>query len=419
MNSATTKAAALAVLLATAVFSATSPARDYYVSPKGRDTNTGATTSPFKTVQKALTSAAAGDAIHISAGRYDLAGFSKNLDQPLTIIGAGKNATILTRSGALTVSAGLTVKSLKFLGPGGAPICLVPAKGQTVDPLIIQDCAFERLSGAIRTKKRIQGAVTNVDISRCDFLNMNGSGVLVIGIFSGLISNVKITGNTFKDIVSSRKGCSAIVIGSNATRATTKNALIANNTIDKIHGPTRVVKGAGPEVHGILAYGTNLRILKNTVRDLNAGRDHEAIYMKARDSVIADNVVENCGSGGGGADICSKGGKLSEGNVISGNKITGDLPGRCILAVGGSVIKNNYIKKTNGFNGIDVYAYGKPVEITGNHVETKSGSAIRLDHGKNAVITDNVIICYEGRTLGLHHSTGTALKNNKERKGRK
>ena len=84
------------------------------------------------------------------------------------------------------------------------------------------------------------------------------------------------------------------------------------------------------------------------------------IMMAGMIMTIAQNTVHNCGSGGGGADIASKGGELSKGNVITGNRITGDRPGRGMLINGGTVIKDNYIKKTNGFNGIDVYAYGKP-----------------------------------------------------------
>ena len=79
------------------------------------------------------------------------------------------------------------------------------------------------------------------------------------------------------------------------------------------------------------------------LEEVCAGRDHEAIYMKASYSAIADNFVHNCGSGGGGADITSKGGELSDGNVITGNRITGDQPGRGMLINGGAVIKNNHV----------------------------------------------------------------------------
>jgi len=411
--------AALVVILAGGlVCTSSADAATYCVAPDGSDDNPGAEAKPFKTVQKALSQASAGDTVRIKAGTYDLAGFSKTVEQPLSLIGDDNNTTNLTNGGTLTFTSALTVQNLRFSDYKVTVFEAAPQKGQTIDGLVIENCTFEKLHAVIRTKKRITGTITNVRISKCRFRDMKSAGVVAIGITYGLISNVKITDNTFKNLTSTQKGCSAIVIGSNATRGTTKDVLISGNTMDKIIGPTLVKKGAGAEVHGILAYGTNVKILKNTVKDLNAGRDHEAIYTKASYSTIADNVIENCGSGGGGGDICSKGGKLSQGNVISGNRIFGDQPGRAILVNGGTTIKNNYIKKTTGFSGIDVYAYGAPVTITGNYIETKSGSGIRLDHGENAVITNNEIISYEGRTIALHSCTGTVLKGNKEHEGR-
>jgi hypothetical protein len=179
---------------------------------------------------------------------------------------------------------------------------------------------------------------------------------------------------------------------------------------------TTVAAGKARSSSSRKARGFLLLIL--TAAPLGASRADEAIYMKARDSIIADNVVHNCGSGAGGADISSKGGELSEGNVISGNRITGDQPGRGMLINGGTVIKDNYIRKANGFNGIDVYAFGKPVTIADNYVETRSGAAIRLDGGKNAVIRDNVVVCYEGATIKANNSTGTKISGNRQRQGR-
>lgn len=45
-------------------------ARYWYVSPTGSDTNEGTLVSPFLTIQKAIGSASAGDAIYVAAGTY-------------------------------------------------------------------------------------------------------------------------------------------------------------------------------------------------------------------------------------------------------------------------------------------------------------------------------------------------------------
>lgn len=403
------------LLLQTSLASA---ATTCYVSSDGSDANPGTTAKPFKTVHKALNHAGGGDTVRITAGIYDLSGLPHTIDRPLTVVGDDRDSTVLTNGGTLSFSSSLTVKDLTFRNYATTVLKPLAVEGAKLDGVVIDNCVFEKLPSAIGTGKAPKGVITNVRITNCEFRDMEGAGVVAIAIIYGIISDVQITGNTFKDLKSTRKGCSAVVIGSNATRATTEDVLISGNVIDTVLGPTWVKDGAGPEVHGILACGTNLRIVKNTVRDLGAGTDHEAIYMKARDSIIADNVVENCGSGSGGADISSKGGELSEGNVISGNRITGDRPGRGMLINGGTVVKDNHITKTNGFNGIDVYAFGKPVTIAGNYVETKSGASIRLDGGKDAVISDNVAVCYEGVTIKVCNSTGTRTERNQERRGR-
>ncbi len=402
----------MTILLAAVLLyaSAADAANTYYVAPDGSDTNPGTESMPLKTVQKGMTQAGAGNTVYIKAGTYDLRGFSKTLHQPLVLIGEDKDSTILTNGGTLIFSQSLTVKNLTFRSYDSTVLRPFAGDEGKLDGVFIENCIFEKLSSAINTGKDPKGIITNVNISNCEFRNMEGGGVSAIAITYGLISDVRIIDNSFKNLKSTRKGCMAVVIGSNATRTTTRDIHISGNQMDTITGPTMVVREAGTEVHGILAYGTNLNILRNTIKNLNAGRDHEAIYMKARNSTIANNVIHNCGSGGGGGDICSKGGELSEGNVITENRITGNQPGRGMLVNGGTLITGNHIKKTNGFNGIDVYAFGKPVTISNNYVETKTGTAIRLDGGKNAVISNNVVICHEGTTIKVRNSTGTKIR---------
>ena len=287
----------------------------YYVAPHGNDENPGTQTAPFRTVPQGLARAGPGDTVFIESGTYDLAGFATTVDHALTLTGEDKSSTVLTNGGTLTFSKSLTVENVTFRNWRSTVLKPSAPEGRLLDGVVVRNCIFENLASAINAGKEPRGVITNVKIANCEFRNMEGNGVAAISIAYGVISNVQVTDNTFRNLKSTTKGCSAVVVGSNATRATTKDILISENEMDTIWGPTVVVDGAGPEVHGILAYGTNVRILKNIVRNLNAGTDHEAIYMKASHSVIGDNVVENCGSGGGGADITSKGGEASDGNV--------------------------------------------------------------------------------------------------------
>jgi len=247
---------------------------------------------------------------------------------------------------------------------------------------------------------------------------MNGGSVNAIVIFYALISDIHITNNIFKNLIADGH-VTAIYVGSNRDLDTTRDIFISGNYMDTIIGSTEVIDGHGHEVHGILAYGTNLNILNNTVKNLNAGQDHEAIYIKGRDSIIANNVVVNCGSGGGGADIASKGEELTGNNTISGNIIIGDQPGRGILVGemslnGGTIVKNNYIKKTRGSNGIGCYAFGGKFIITNNTVETKRGSAVYLEDAPNSVIRDNSLISYDYITIKIEDSSGTQISGNTE-----
>ncbi|MEU3224736.1 DUF1565 domain-containing protein [Streptomyces sp. NPDC006976] len=65
--------AALAALLAAAPAASAGVPRsvhDYYVSPRGSDTNTGTRSSPFADIQRALDAAGPGSTVHLAPGRY-------------------------------------------------------------------------------------------------------------------------------------------------------------------------------------------------------------------------------------------------------------------------------------------------------------------------------------------------------------
>ncbi len=60
----------IAFLLVSAALAVTGAARDYYVSPDGRDTAPGSETYPFATLKKAIGVASAGDIIYLRGGTY-------------------------------------------------------------------------------------------------------------------------------------------------------------------------------------------------------------------------------------------------------------------------------------------------------------------------------------------------------------
>ena len=396
-----------------------------HVAPQGDDANPGTRESPFRTVKKALESVAEqGGSISVAPGVFDLEGFSATLRRPVTIEGAGADRTVLKNPRTITFTSSLTVRDVTFTGGRGIILKPFCPEGGRLEGVLIERCVFEKSRtgdrGAIGTSKDPKGVITNFIVRDCKFVGVNAGVVLM----RGLISHVRIMDNAFTDIGSETEGASAVFIGSNATMKTTRDVLICGNVMDTIVGPTDVIQGAGHEVHGVLAYGTNINILDNTVRNLNAGRDHEAIYMKARHSVIAGNTVENCGSGGGGADIANKGGEFSVGNLIQGNTVISDLPGTGIFIAGGCVVVGNHVKKTNGANGIDVYPLGHPAVIAGNESETRHGAAIYVNAGDHTgrafdwpdegqiIVTGNVAMSHEKRAVKVTNAVKSLVSGN-------
>ena len=74
---------------------------DIYVSPSGSNSNDGSSGRPFQTLNYALQKVSTGGTIHLSAGTYpDTAATNRSgtASQPITIVGAGSNVTIITGS---------------------------------------------------------------------------------------------------------------------------------------------------------------------------------------------------------------------------------------------------------------------------------------------------------------------------------
>ena len=383
-------------------------AATYYVATDGDDSNPGTEAEPFQTVQQGISSAGSGDMIYIKSGTYDLDGFATTIDYPLIIEGEGKDSTILTNSGTLIFTANFEIRNLKFMN-AGTVIKPMALEGETIDKIIVENCIFEGVTSGVSTGKSNLGTITNVRISNNQFYNTRGGIVIIFGLISG----IHVTNNYFKDLINPNGGISAIVVGSNADRATTKDIVISGNYIDTVFGSTEVIDGAGREVHGAIANGRNISIIENTVLHLNAGQDHEAIYIKGSDSILAYNVVEDCGSGAGGADISIKGGNASTRNKIIGNRIVSDQPGRGTLFNGDMIISDNYVNKPSMSSGVGVYCYFRQV-IVANNTVISGGPSVYLFDSADAIIADNLLISEQITTKAGGTSKDITKYNNVE-----
>lgn len=373
-------------------------ARDIAVAPGGNDAAAGTVAAPYLTLAKALTEAKAGDTIRLAAGEYDCAGFSAKIDRALTITGAGKDTTVLKNLAWLEFTESLRVSGLAFTDSRGPVLKPSAAEGKSLRDVLIEDCAFLRVWQCISTGDGSLGEITNVTVRNCEFKDLKGEKVYGIAITSGIISKITIADNRFQNLESTRKICSAITVGGNSTRDTTREVVISGNHMADIKGPLTDARGDGVETHGILAYGEGIKILKNDIKRVNHGGNHEPIYTKVSNSLIEGNVIEECSSGQG--DIAAKGGERAGHNIIKDNQIFGQGKGRGIYAHGGVIVEGNYIKKPNGEVGIRLYANKEPVVVRGNYVESPQ-NAVRINDGVPVTITGNTLVSYNEAAINL------------------
>ena len=171
----------------------------------------------------------------------------------LTLVGEDNETTILTKGPMVTVTKSLSLRNLTF--SGGPGFRLSPAKGKTLDGMLVDNCVFEKFWCAFYARY-YDGAITNFAVENCEFRDMEGGKVNAVALCGSNRdeagnsigpSNVKIVNNTFKNLKSTQKGCMAVFVGD---MKTTKNVLVSENVMDTIGGPTWIRKGAGPEVHG-------------------------------------------------------------------------------------------------------------------------------------------------------------------------
>jgi len=405
----------------------------YYVDqhhPQANDDNPGTESEPFLTVQKGLNTAGDRDTVYIKNGTYQLGGYSKDLSYSICILGENKDETILDSIGTLNIigtvdSSIFTLKDLKFSNYAGTIFNLVVAEGDTLDGIHISDCIFDKVERTSKIRLFLgrydvspSGTVRNISILNCDYLGLTAPGVKYIYLYEGIISDIDISNNNFYDLHSNSetRGAVAIYVGNNSNLPFNRNVLISGNYIDTITAGT----DGEIETHGILAYGDSLRILRNTVKEMNPGIDHEGIYMKGSYSVIADNVMINSTSNHGAISI--KGGGKSFHDTIRNNRVQSSQEGRGLYSAGpeNTTMEGNYVKSTYNGNHAGMYVYaanGSYCSMSNNYSESSGVSAYMHDVG-GGHITWNTLISHAAGTIKLSGSTDSInIDNNTEYQG--
>lgn len=176
-------------------------ATDYYVAPSGSDSNSGTSTAPFATIQKALNSAPSGATVHLAAGTYlqdavtTRAGVTISGPATAIVKGAGNSRIFQVRHDNTTMD-GFTIDGLfgSSNDAAGYRDKLIYAMSTTtagngVDGLTISNMTLKNAGGeCVRLRYLITGADLYYNkIGPCgvhDF-KFNGGGKNGEGIYVG------------------------------------------------------------------------------------------------------------------------------------------------------------------------------------------------------------------------------------------
>ena len=201
----------------------------------GSDAGTGSAISPFATLLKAYTTAAAGDTIYVDAGTYtDVNATLFNITKSITIIGAGFPETIFSRTSGTdrwsTINANnVVLKKFQIINynnaADGIGLLISGGTGIILDQVGIYGCVGSAGQGAIY----ISGAATSVTIKNSALpCNRVGAasygGALKISNSTVLIQNCSYSNNILSAIIGS-----AIMITGNTANVTIEKSLFENN----------------------------------------------------------------------------------------------------------------------------------------------------------------------------------------------
>jgi hypothetical protein len=256
----------ISVGLAVSLTALTAQAATLYVSTSGLDTNQGTLASPWKTIQHAANSAAAGDTIYIRGGTY-----KESVTVNVSGSAAGGYITFQSYSGetAIVDGTGLTVP------------------GQT---------------GLINIVDRSYIKIVGLEIRN---YSTSSTSKVPVGVWiSGAGSNIQILNNHIHDIKTTARGCNANALGL-AAYGTNAATAISNLTIDG-NQLDHLTLGCSESLT-VDGNVQNWSITNNIIHDNNnigidaigfEGVSSSTATDQARDGVISGNTIYNITSYG-------------------------------------------------------------------------------------------------------------------------
>jgi len=276
----------LSSALVLSLAAATAHAATYQVSPNGNDANSGTSSQPWRTLQKAADVARAGDVVIVANGDY-----------------AGME---ITTDG--TASAPITFRA------GGDDVVVNSANAETPDNINIEGGSHVVVEGFVVVDAPRNGirAVTATGVKiRNNVIRNSGN----TGILTGFTPGIEVSGNVVSDsrgehgiyVANSNTGSDNPVIRGNECFGNVKNGIQLNG--DCYSGGDGVISGAIIE--------------DNLVHD-NNWKGFSLISLQ--NSTIRNNVVYENGisAGAGGIHLADEPGcgKPSHNNVVANNTIS-------------------------------------------------------------------------------------------------
>lgn len=223
-------------------------------------------------------------------GTYSLSTWtSEVLTDDIRIDGEGATLVGVSGQNFIAIPNGISVdlQSLKFQ-TWLAPIFLQDS-ASSHESVIVRQCTFSSCFAALTDTS--EGGVESVDkvvfadneVSNCS----RGLFIRPSNIVLAIVAD-----NTFKSI-SHTSSTSAICLSGN-TWETTGQIRVLNNYIESVAS-----SASDLDTHGVLAYGENVQIVGNTVKNVtngNNGDNAEGIYIKVKKGVIANNLLIDAGT---------------------------------------------------------------------------------------------------------------------------
>ncbi|HEU4665179.1 MAG TPA: right-handed parallel beta-helix repeat-containing protein [Dokdonella sp.] len=375
------------------------PVHDYHVAPGGDDAHDGSASSPWASIQHAVDTVAAGEAICVHAGVYN---------ELVTITHSGSDAA--------------------------GPIVLQAVPG---DDVVIDGAALPIPDGQ-------HGLVTLVDASHLvvrgfelrNYATASASNVPIGLYVTGAGSDIRVLDNHIHDIRTTADGCAANAFGLkvDGTRApaSINHLVIAGNEIDHL------VLGCS-ESFSLDGNVEQWVISGNRVHDSNnigigaigfEGVAPDPAYDRARDGLIAGNTVHDISSYGNpayGNEYAADGIYVDGGTRITiernlihhvdlGIELASEHAGRTTSHV---VVRANLVHSGNS-SGISLGGYAAGVGGT-DHCSVVGNTLLRNDvqgtgsgelqiqyHASDNLVVDNVLYAGPGGVLVYAYTGDTA-----------